>query len=137
MGQIKNIKLHIVTDIKNLETQRWVRTNTSKNSTRRSRVICFVSCSVFDVGNSAILLPSIVLHDPLVQTKQEDWGTEQNKGTSSTEFDYDVEDVRSQSPREQPTVSQNVRVSTKSSFNVELDRKQKRELGDWLVLSEC
>merc|ERR1711962_1847543 len=134
MGQIKNIKLHIVTDIKNLETQRWVRTNTSKNSTRRSRVICFVSCSVSDVGNSAILLPSIVLHDPLVQTKQEDWGTEQNKGTSSTEFDYDVEDVRSQSPREQPTVNQNVRVSTKSSFNVVLDQRQRRELVDWQVL---
>merc|ERR1711962_1476801 len=130
MGQIKNIKLHIVTDIKNLETQRWVRTNTSKNSTRRSRVICFVSCSVFDVGNSAILLPFIVPHDPLVLTKQEDWGTEQNKGMSSTEFDYDVVDVRSQSLREPLTVNQNVRVSTKSSSNGVLDRKPKRELDD-------
>merc|ERR1712126_763320 len=118
MGQIKNIKLHIVTDIKvyRNSSSRWVRTNTYKNCTRKNKAICCVSCSVSDAGNFVILLQSIVLRDPPVPTKRDDWATEQNKVTSSTEYDCDVVVVRSPSQRVQLTVNQNVRVSTKSSF---------------------
>merc|ERR1712189_132970 len=131
MGQIKNIKLHIVTDIK------LIKMGAYKYCTRKNKAICCVSCSVSDAGNFVILLQSIVLRDPPVPTKRGDWATEQNKVTSSTEYDCDVEVARSPSLREQLTVNQNVRVSTKSSSNVALDLKLKRELADWLVLFVC
>merc|ERR1712126_414937 len=129
MGTDKNIKLHIVTDIKCIST-RWVRTNTSKNSTRRNKAISSASSSASDVGSCVISLPSIVLRDPLVQTKHEDSATEQNKDTSSTVCAFDVVDARSLSPREQLTVNRNVKVSIKSSFNVVLDPKPRREQED-------
>merc|ERR1711962_1642768 len=124
MGQIKNIKLHIVTDIKVYHStlSRWAHTNTYKNCTRKNKAICCASCSASDVGNSVTLLPSIAHHDPPVLTKQEDLATEQSKGTSSTEFDYDVVDVRSLSPRVPLMVNPNARVSTKSSSSGELDQ---------------
>merc|ERR1712189_47229 len=95
---------------------------------------CSDSCSESDAGNSAISPPFIVLRDPPVPTKQEDWDTEPSKGTSSTVFAFDVVDVRSLSPKVQLTVSQNVRVSTKLTSNVVLDLKLRKEQGDWLVL---
>merc|ERR1711973_503926 len=125
MGQIKNIKLHIVTDIKCINSG-WERTNIFKNFTRRSKVIYFVSSSAFDAGSCVISPPSIVHHDPLVLTKHEDSATEPNKGTSSTVCAYDVEVVRSRSPRVQLMVNQSVRVSTRSSSNVAHDPKQRR-----------
>merc|ERR1711973_253975 len=121
MGQIKNIKLHIITDIKCIST-RWVRTNTSKNSTRRNKAISFASSSASGVGSCVISLPSIVLRDPLVLTKHEDWVTEQNKDTSSPVFAFDVVGARSLSPRVQLTVNQNVKESIKSSSREVLDR---------------
>merc|ERR1711973_788331 len=130
MGQIKNIKLHIVTDIKCIDSG-WERTNIFKNFTRRSKVIYFVSSFAFDVGSCVISPLSIVLHDPPVPTKHEDSATEQNKGTSSTVCVCDVVAARSLCPREQLTVNQNVRVSTRSSSNVVHDPKQRRELDDW------
>merc|ERR1711962_612007 len=136
MGQIKNIKLHIVTDIKCINSG-WERTNIFKNFTRRNKVIYSVSSSAFDAGSCVTSPPSIAPHDPPVPTKHEDSATEPNKGTSSTVYAYDVEDVRSLSPKVPLTVNQSVRVSIKSSSNVVHDQRQKRELADWLVLSEC
>merc|ERR1711962_1081831 len=135
MGQIKNIKLHIVTDIKCIKSV-WGRTNIFKSFTRRNKVIFFVSSSAFVVGSCVISPPSIAPHDPPVLTKHEDWGTEPNKGTSSTVCAYDVVAVRSLSPRVPLTVNQSVRVSTKSSSNVAHDPKLRRELVDWQGLCE-
>merc|ERR1712212_889042 len=135
MGQIKNIKLHIVTDIK--KAQRWVRTSTSKNYTRRNRATCFASSSASAVGNCDISLPSTAPPDPHVLTKPRDWDTEPSKDTSSTESAYDEEAVRSPFQREQPTVNQSVKGSTKSSFSVVLDPRLRREQVVWLELFVC
>merc|ERR1712013_308011 len=131
MGQIKNIKLHIVTDIKRAII------NTYKNCTRRNRATCSASSSVFDVGNSVISPPSTVPRDPHVPIKLDDSGTVPSKGTSSTVSVCDVVDVRSPCQRVLRTVNLNVRVSTKSSSSVVHDRRLRRELVVWRELFVC
>merc|ERR1712212_1119095 len=139
MGQIKNIKLHIVTDIKTyLRTlSGWVHTNTCKNCTRRNRAISYVSCSVSDVGSSAILLPFTVRPDPRVPTKRSDWATGPSRATSSTESAYDEVAERSPCLRERRTVNLNAKVSTKSSFSVVLAQRLRREQEGWLEPFVC
>merc|ERR1712142_289812 len=139
MGQIKNIKLHIVTDIKTyLRTlSRWVLTNTYKNCTRRNRAISYVSCSVSAVGSSAILLPFTVRPDPPVPTKPRGWATGPSRATSSTESAYDEGAERSPSLREQLTVNRNAKVSTRSSFSVVLDPRLRRGQEGWLEHFVC
>merc|ERR1712168_770056 len=107
------------------------------NCTKRSKVIFFVSSSVFDAGNFDILLPSIEHLDQHVPIKLEDSGTVLNKGTLSTVFVYVEVDAKNRSPKEQRTVNQNVKVSIKSNFNGVLDPRLKNEQGDWQVHFVC
>merc|ERR1712141_35405 len=115
----------------------WVPISTSKNSIRKSKVICFDFSSGFDVGSYVTWLPYTDLPDQPVLTKPEDWGTEQSKGMLSTESVCDVVAVRGLSQKEQLMVSQGMKVSTRSSFNGEFDRRLRREPDGWLVHFEC
>ena len=89
-----------------------MHSNISKNSGNTNKAKSWNSSFVWELGNSDNSPPSTDVKDPPVQIKPEDWVTEENKDSLSTESESEEEEEKEESEVVFPTVNQSSLVST-------------------------
>lgn len=95
-----------------LDCKTWVHTDTFKNCTARSRVMCWDTCFVCVAGNTVSLLSCTVPQGHLAQTRPVVLDSAQSRDSSSTEFASVVVVANAQFTRVAPMVSQRAMVLT-------------------------